>query len=108
MATRRRTHQELYDLCDNADPDDAESMDSLRQWLKDNQNDKKRLKAAAVYQDNDNRMTPLHRLILMKRPPQDVVETLIENDPDSVKIQDKAGCHFILHVLVKTSLSLSS
>lgn len=91
MATRRRRHHELYDLCDNADSDDTESIDSLRQWLKDNKNDKMRFRAAAVYQDNDTRMTPLHRLILMKRPPQDVVETLIQNAPDSVKIQDKDG-----------------
>lgn len=94
MACNNRTREhELLGLCWNAIAGrNEDTLNDLRQWFYDNQNNKELIKDAAVYTTSKgiNNWTPLH-VILQSRPPADVIEQLIRCAAETVRMKDTEG-----------------
>lgn len=84
--------RELFDLCVKATSEvNHASMNNLRLWLNSNKNNKKLLRHAANYKNWLSHMTPLDVILRKRRPPLDVIETLIHYAPETLRLKDRDG-----------------
>ena len=96
----------LFDLCLNYDPKNGgDSWNAIRQWLNSNKDDSARIKAAANYQDDFLKMTPVH-LMVQKRPPLDVVQMIVKHAPESLRLTDRNAGAVALHLACFNRASL--
>jgi ankyrin repeat protein len=91
--------RELFDLCIKAtsQEDNHESLKKLRQWLNSNKHNKKLLRRAANYKNWLSHMTPLDVILRKRRPPIDVIETLIFHAPKTLRNKDSRYGMLPLH-----------
>jgi ankyrin repeat protein len=91
--------RELFDLCIKAtnEEDNHESLTKLRQWLNSNKHNKKLLRRAANYKNWLIDMTPLDVILRRRRPPIDVIETLIFHAPETLRNKDSRYGMLPLH-----------
>jgi len=80
--------EDLFDLCLFEEEQKEKAFRSIRRWLDDRKDDKKRFKDAVTYQRNYR--TPLHQ-ILYQRPPLDIIMMMIKHAPEILKISDESG-----------------
>ncbi len=80
---------ELYDLCEQLLYDKA-SFDDIQEWFDNNKDNDSLLIQAANYRDKKYNLTLLHNLV-MRKPPADLVMTLLKLAPDTIKVQDIHG-----------------
>jgi len=97
---------ELYNLCDYSEPSctGEEAFDRIRQWLNSNKDDNTRLKAALTYQERYNE-TPLHRILAIRLAFY-IIQTLIEDAPEALKMRDEFGRLPIHHACIYLGISL--
>ena len=86
---------ELYYLSTNNVDNNEQVHKDIQQWLNDNKDNTRGLKAAVAYLDEDN-VTPLHE-ICKRDPPLDVIVTFITHAPEVLQIKDRYGSLPIRH-----------
>ena len=94
--------EQLFWLCADAEDEDIESWNSVRNWLENNQNNSKLIAAAVNNQEEGE--TPLH-VILRKCPPVDIVREMIEIAPNLLRLPDSNGL-LPLHIACQHSASV--
>jgi hypothetical protein len=89
----RDYESEFYDGCKKVQKGDEQSWNNLRELLNVFKNNEKMLGGAVCSQGSeatDNGWTPLH-ILLEKKPPADIISTLIMYSPDAIEIKNKCG-----------------
>jgi len=99
--------RDLYDLSLTFSCSNDDSLDEFHLWLDRNKDDRNLMYSAANYR-NEHNDTPLHQLVLAD-PPSDVLESIIQLAPDTVKAQNDHG-YLPLHeaCLSKASIDVVS
>ena len=100
---RHQEKRKLFDLCDNADQGE-EPLKELRQWLIRHQQDKKYFQAAAMYRDHERNRSTLH-LVLEKKLPVDILETILSHAPMAATVKSANGVT-LLHWAMVGGVSL--
>lgn len=94
----------LLHLCNSVRKDDENSWSAVRQWINCNKGDEERFRSAAHEKDEFDNSVPLHE-VLRKRPPVDVVKSLIEYAPEALRSKNSNGW-LPLHIAVMYKASL--
>jgi ankyrin repeat protein len=80
--------RELFDLSFTFSSS-GDSLDEVHQWFNKNKDNQNLLHKAANYK-NEHNITPLHQLV-HANPPSDLVESIIQLAPDTVRVQNDHG-----------------
>ena len=94
--------EQLFWLCAEAEDEDIDSWNSVRNWLINNRNNAKLIAAAVNNQEKGE--TSLH-VILRKCPPVDIVREMIEIAPNLLRLPNLNGL-LPLHIACKHSASV--